>query len=329
MDENNDKLIFPLNVKDAVKYSGGLQSSDKIGIFVSFTLLICGISLWCLIAWLRPIFPNHYIQVSIGIVLVILVVLGSNIIRFFIDENSVAAEMSDEDRPASRYIKIYRLIKSGEGSYDFDVVEFDDCIGAFITCRLGNNTTLKSNNTYTVTKEFISFLNKEGVNRKVFYSTEDFKHSNDARNLMNSYDSDKSSRLYLAYRDIIKNYMDIAEHESNVMSVTYLLTASTSREIDDFAKTIHRAVKILQTPDTCFREVSILDHSQIHEMLRRYFLVGVLNIHEKGNTTRVRDNSIFSSIEVMALYGKNKKYINKDIDIRAEIINSTGIKRVR
>ena len=323
------KLVFPINVYDSLKASGGLKKGEKTGIIISFWLFGCALLGWFLAGWLRTVMPNYYMWIVILLEVVLQLTVGVYILRFIMDERAMFSELDSEDQSFANYFKIYKEIKSEENmKYPFDLIEFDDgSYGVFIECRLGYNTQQRSTNTYYANKAVIDILNRNSFARKIIYHNEDFKSSQSAQDLRNILKGIRDPDLFEVYRDIVQNYLSIAEDESNVLCVTYVIYAQTRIQKDDIVATVNSILNVFEQEETVYRQVSVLKYEEIVEFLRHYYNLEILDMGEIRAYIAEKRNNINCPIHVMKLYGRSGKiYTREEFDrLGDEILSSGGL----
>lgn len=330
-ESNENTLVFPLNVYDSLQTTGSLKKDEKAGIVIAIWIVLSFLLAWFLGGWLRNIVPNYYVWIVTGVEVILQLTVGMYIVRFVLDEKSLFQELDKKDLIFSNYFKIYREIKSEEGvKYPFDILEFDDgSYGVFLQCRLGHNTQKRSNATYYANKDIQSILNKSGLSRKTYYHNESFKNSKAAKDLTDTLKNIKDPDLFVTYRDIVQNYLRIAEDESNVMAVTHLIYASSRIQKDELLPAINNILNVFDRDETVFREVSILNYSEIVEFLRYYYRLEILDMGIIRTAIAQKKSKFNATVTVVKLYGKNgKNYANENFKkLNAEVLNDFGLKR--
>lgn len=332
-DMNVERLVFPINVHESLKSSGGLKKGEKTGIIISFWLFGCGILGWFLLTWLQAVLPQHYILVTLLAEVVLQLTVGVYLLRFVLDEQAMFREIDKKDMSFAQYFKIYKEIVSGEGAtLPFDVLEFDDgSWGVFLQCRLGFNTNARSDNTYHANKEIVEILNKAGLARKTFYHNEIFKSSQAAEDLREVLKGIKDPQLFAAYREVIQHYLEIAEDQSNVLCVTHLIYAQTRVQKDELIPTITSILNALTRHETVYREIDVLKYDGIVEFLRYHYRLEILDMGQvRVNTVALRKSYSSSSVHTLKIYGKSGKiYTNKEFtQLRADILKQGGIENL-
>ncbi len=327
--DNRESLVFPINVHESLQASAGLKKGEKVGIIVSFWVFGCALLAWVLSGWLRTIIPQYYLWITIGVEILLQLTVGIYILRFAMDERSVFAEMNANTQSFATYFKIYKEVKTGEDSrYPFDLLEFDDgSYGVFIECRLGHNTQRRSAATYDANTAIINLLNKSGLPYKIYYHNESFKTSQAAQDLRDIVSGIDDPTLFSLYRDLVQNYSRIAENESNVMSVTYLVYAQTRIAKDELIATMNQIFLAFEQDDTVFRQVSVLSYNEIVEFLRYYYRLEVLDMGLIRAHIAEKKNSFNCPVHVLKLYGRSGKiYAREEFkNLGAEIIADGGL----
>ncbi len=331
-EDDFDRLIFPINVHESLQASAGLKKGEKVGIIVGFWVFGCVFLAWFLAGWLRTVVPGYYMLIVVIVELILQLTVGVYILRFALDERTVFAEMNDSDKSFATYFKIYKEIKASESAkYPFDVLEFDDgSFGVFIECRLGFNTQARSENTYFANKAVTELLDKAGLPRKVFYHSESFKTSQAAQDLRDILKGISDPNLFSFYRDIIQNYLRIADEESNVMCVTYVIYATTRIAKDELVANINQVFLALEKDETVFRQVSALKYEEIVEFLRHYYRLEVLDMGLIRAHIAEKKASYSCPVKVLKIYGRSGKiYANEDFRrLNAEIRSTGGLDSV-
>lgn len=324
-----EKMIFPLNVHESLKSSGGLKKSEKTGIIIAMWLLACGIIGWFLMSWLQSIM-SHYILVTVIAELVLNLTVGVCLLRFILDEKAMFQEVEKRDLSFAQYFKIYRELRAEDGSrLPFDVIEFNDgSYGAYIQLRLGFNTNVRSNNTFNSNHQFIETLNKAGLPHKTFYHNERFKSSVAAEDLRQILNGIKDPKLFNSYRSLVQNYLAIADNESNVLCATHLIYAQTRIQKDEFVDTMNSLIAILERFETVYREITVLKYDDIVTFLQDYYKLDVLDMGlVRANIALTKRETAASSVHVLKLYSKSGKiYTNKEFkQLKAEILKQDGL----
>lgn len=327
-----EKMIFPLNVHESLKSSGGLKKSEKTGIIIAMWLLACGIIGWFLMSWLQSIM-SHYILVTVIAELVLNLTVGVYLLRFILDEKAMFQEVEKRDLSFAQYFKIYRELRADDGSrLPFDVIEFNDgSYGAYIQLRLGFNTNVRSNNTFNSNHQFIETLNKAGLPHKTFYHNERFKASAAAEDLRQILNGIKDPKLFNSYRSLVQNYLAIADNESNVLCITHLIYAQTRIQKDEFVDTMNSLIAILERFETVYREITVLKYDDIVTFLQDYYKLDVLDMGlVRANIALTKRETAASSVHVLKLYSKSGKiYTNKEFkQLKAEILKQDGLEGV-
>ena len=322
-----DSLIFPINVHESLQASSGLRKSEKVGIIVAIWVVLCLILGWILAGWLRTIVPDYYGLLVILIELALQLTVGVFILRYALDERAMFAEMKDTDKSFATYFKIYKEIRASDSAkYPFDVLEFDDgSYGVFLECRLGFNTQLRSDNTYYANKAVIELLDKAGLPRKIFYHNESFKTSQAAQDLRDLLNNIKDPKLFAVYRDIVQNYLQMAEEQSNVLCATYIVYAPTRIAKDELVSLVNQVFLALEKDETVYRQVSALTYDEIVEFLRHYYRLEVLDMGLIRAHIAEKKASYNCPVKVLKIYGRSGKiYANEDFRKLNLEIRSTG-----
>lgn len=332
-DANIGRLVFPLNVHESLKSSGGLQKGEKTGIIISFWLFGCGVLGWFLLNWLQMLVPRYYIFITILIELVLQLTVGVYLLRFLLDERSMFQEVEKKNLSFAQYFKIYKEIIAGDGTpLPFDVLEYNDgSWGVFLQCRLGFNTNARSDNTYHANRELVEILNKAGLPRKSFYHNEAFKSSQAAKDLQDILRGISDPQLFEAYREVVQNYLSLAEDESNVMCVTHLIYAQTRIQKEELLAVMNSVLNALTRNETVYREVTILKYDDIVEFLRSAYNLSVIDMGLiRANQALKKSAFSSSSVHVLKVYGASgKTYTNKEFkQLRDEILKQGGLERI-
>lgn len=331
-DDERERLIFPINVHESMQASGGLKQGEKMGIIISFWIFGSAILAWLLLGWLRSVFPNQYVLVTLLIELALQLTVGVYILRFAFGERAAFAELNSQDTSFAAYFKIYRDIKSKDGShYPFDVLEFEDgSIGVFVQCRLGFNTQLRSDSTYFVNKSVTAILNKAGLPRKTIYHNENFKASQAAQDLRDIVAGVRDPKLFSAYRDMVQNYLTIATDESNVLCVTHIIYAQTRIQKDELLATMNAVMTEFEREETVYRQVSVLKYDDIVEFLRYYYRLEVLDMGLIRAHIAEQRNRYNCPVRVLKVYGTSGKiYTRSEFkSLSEELIAEQGLDSV-
>lgn len=328
--ENVDKLVFPLNVHESLKSSGGLKKGEKTGIIISFWLFGCGVLGWFLLSWLQALVPGHYVLITILVEVALQLTVGVYLLRFILDERAMFAEVDKKDESFAQYFKIYKESIAADGTpLPFDVIEFNDgSWGAYLQLRLGFNTNVRSDNTYHANHQVIETLNKAGLSRKTFYHNELFKSSQAADDLRDILGGISDPKLFEAYREVVQNYLRIAEDESNVLCVTHLIYAQTRIQKEEFLATMTSIMNTLTRHETVYREISVLKYDDIVEFLRSYYRLEILDMGlVRASAVLNKKEFSSSSVHVLKLYSASGKiYTNKEFQqLRSEIMKQGGL----
>ncbi len=327
-DERMETLVFPLNVHESIKASGGLKKSEKTGIIISFWIFGCAILAYFMISWLRPVVPGHYILITVVVEILLQLTVGMYLLRFLLDEKSMMNEVGNKETSFAEFFRIYKERLAAEGTYPFDLLEMNDgSYAVFIECRLGHNTNTRSENTYHANRQVTEILNKSGIARKVFYHNEQFKNSQAAEDLLNIVKGIDDPVLFASYREIVQNYLNIAQDSSNVISCTYVLFFQTTIQKDEMEMTINSIMRALTEHENCYREVEILPYEEIVEFLRGVYQLEVLDMGLARVETAAKKESIGSAVRVLKIYGKSGKiYTNAEFsNLRSELLKESGI----
>lgn len=308
--EELDELIYPINVTESLK-SSGMKSGEKTSLVASFWCFGTAVLAWVLASWLRGLMPKYYLIITISIILLLQLTVGVYLLRILLDEKGLTSEMNSNDMLFTNYFNFYRELKTGDTSpYPFDVIEYSNGSHVvFIQCLLGYNTQERSIATYYINKEAEQILTKSGYPYRKIFSNEIFKGSKAAKQLAATMDNITEPTLFTVYRDIITNVMDMADKESNVMCVTYILHAHNRIQKDDLKGVVTRFVNTLSKPDSAFREVNILIYEDILEFLRRQYGLDVLDIGLIRTLQAVKKR-INCAIKVLKIKGKSGKIYN-------------------
>lgn len=304
-----ESLVFPVNVHESLQASGGLKKGEKVGILVSFWIAGCGILAWVLAGWLRTVIPSWYGWATLLVEVLLQLTVGVYILRFALDERALFVEMNKADLSFANYFKIYREITAKDGSrFPFDMLEFDDgSYGIFIECRLGHNTQVRSTNTYYVNHQVINMINKAGLKYKVYYRNEAFKSSQAAQDLRDIVGGITDPALFSVYRDIVQNYLNIAENESNVLCITYLVYAQTRVEKDEFLSVMNNVFTTYEREDTVYRQVKALRYDDIVEFLRNYYQLEVIDMGLIRAHIAEKKNKYSCPVSILKIYGTSGK----------------------
>lgn len=327
-----ETLVFPINVAESIKAASGLKTNEKLGLIASFWLFGCGVVMWFLYNWLHTITAQYAFLFTLLVFVLLQLTVGMYLLRFALDENSLLMELDSADLSFTHYFKIYKDIKATDGSrYPFDVIEFDDgSYGVFIECRLGHNTQLRSDATYYANKNVIETLNKYGLCYKIYYHNEDFKSSESAEQMLDMLKGIRDQNLFSAYRDIVQNYLDIAQNESNVFCAVYLVYARTRIEKDDLLSAMNLIFSGFEKEETMYRQISVLKYDDIVEFLRREYRLEVLDMGAIRAFIAEKKNKYNCPVKVLKIYGESGKiYANSAFkELNNDVIKENGLTSV-
>lgn len=326
--EEFDKLIFPINVQESLAASGSLKRSEKTGLIVSFWVFISAIIGWFLAGWLRTVTPQYYLLITIVIELVLQFFVGGFILRFALDETTMLAEMNKQDNLFAKYFGIYHEILAEEtNKYPFDAIEYSDgSHGVFVQLLLGHNTNARSSATYEVNNAIQQVINKSAIPHRVIYMNEQFGNSSSAQAMRDGVSRVYDPQLFPAYRDIVRGYLQIAEEESNVVCVTYILYAKTQQQKDELPQLVRGIMNTINAEDTVYREAYTMSYDQIVEFYRHYYRLDVLDMGLIRANVALKKN-ISCPIKVLKVYGKSgKTYATSDYaKLKEEIMRADGL----
>lgn len=300
-------LIFPINVVSSLKAEANLKPSEKRGLIISFWVFGCVVLGWFLMSWLRNV-TTHYILLMCAVEILLNATVGVYLLRFLMDESTLQSELDEKADTFAQYFKIYRELTGPDNLLPFDALEMDDgSLAVYIQCRFGANTNNKSNNTYYTNKAITAILNKNNINHKIYYTNEDFKSSQEAVYLRESLVDCKDPVLFKNYREILQNYLNIANDDSNTICTTYMLLFQTRIQREEAPLIINSVMNEFNKTETVYREVKILDYQDIVEFLRQYYCLDVLDMGLVRASSVINKNLGSVSVEILKVYGKSGK----------------------
>lgn len=304
--ENEDSLVFPLNVYDSVTSRGSMSKSEKNGILFSFWVAGSLAAGWLLAGILRGVFPNHYLLATVVIELVVQFFAGSFVLRLLVDEETLQAEVNKTDTNFARFFDIYHERCTSEGaSFPYDMIEFNDgSYGVYIRQLLGYNTNRRSASTYECNLEIMKLLNRSGMCYRTFYTTENFVSGQAARNMVNSLEKITISTLFRTFRDIVHGLLDNAAKRSNVLCVTYVIYAKTRIQKDELLDVVNKFLLATEKAETAYRQTYVMPYEEVVEFFRHYYKLGIIDMGQVRTHSALK-NKISCSVKVLKVYGKS------------------------
>ena len=305
--EEYDRLIFPINAYQRVSSSGGLNSSDKKSMVVTAWIFVSAIILWVLMNVFRNV-TTHYIALAVVVFVLIQLVIGSVILTYVFDLDSLNKEMDKTDSTFSQYFNISKAIIADEkNGLPCDLIEFPDgTTAAYVQLLLGYNTEALSQSTYEFNKSIDRILNKSWLHYRGITMTENFRNSDAAKHMLDVVKGVSDQKLFEQYRSIVQNLLDKSALESNVPVTIYMICAKTKIQKEELLPAIKRIIELADSTPTCYREVSTMRYNQIVQLYQDYNRLGVLDMglaRAKANKVKVS-----SRFPIMKIYGKNGVY---------------------
>lgn len=306
-EQTSDRLVFPINVHESMAASTGLKKGEKNRIMFSFWIVGSLLLAWFLGGWLRNILPNYYLIIVIGIELILQSTVGVILLRMLLDEKMLVSEADNQDNSFARYFGIYHEILSSESNYPFDLIEFTDgSYGVFIQFRLGHNTNHLSASTYDVNKGIQKLINKSGMPHKIVFSNEDFGNSHAANSMREVVKGIQDPRLFKVYRDIVHGVLNIANEESNLLCMTYIIYAKTRIHKEELTRLVTQILDTVKSSTTAYREVHILSYPEIVEFYRRQYKLDVIDMG-MIRVRAVKRKNLVCALKLLRVYGKSGK----------------------
>lgn len=329
--EEENRLIFPINVHESLSASSGLKQGEKRGIILSFWIVGNLILVWFLAGWLRQILPQYYLLIVVLVELALQATVGTFLLRFILDEGTMISEMQSKDNSFAKYFGIYHEhLAEEEAAYPFDTIEFaDGSYGVYIQCLMGYNTNRASINTYNVNREIQQLINKSGMPHRIVYDNEKFSNSAAATELRKVVSGVSDPRLFKAYREIVQGLLTIANEQSNVLCTTYIIYAKTRIQKEDLKPLVEQILGLVSSEETAYREVSTLSYQDIVEFYRNYYKLDVLDM----GLIRVHSASrkaVSCPVKVLKVYGKSgKTYTTPDLaKTKKQVLQDFGLEQV-
>lgn len=319
------QLIFPINVYESLKAAGGFKPGEKLGLAVSFWVFGNAILAWFLLSFLKTVTPKYYMWVTVGVILILQLTVGVQLLRFALDERSLVAESSNVT-----FTSYFRIYKDSCMSLNdkYGVIEYDDgTFGLFFQCRIGYNTATKSRNTWEVNREIFQTIARFGLSYNTLYVPEQFRTSSACEKMLGSLNTIKDPNLFTAQRDILQNLLNIAERESNVMCMTIVIYAHTQIQKDTLPQLIARIENLVATGDTCYREASFLSSDKIIEFLAYYYGI-TLDMGQLRAHTAALNGANLGIVKVLQLYGESGKVYHSKEDVYSDIEKIANLRRL-
>lgn len=325
-----EQLIFPVNVHESLAASGSLKKNERNGIIISFWVFGCCLLAWFLAGFLRGITPRYYVILTIGVELLLQGTVGVMLLRIILDESTAAMELSKQNNSFARYFGVYHEIRAAEGTkYPFDVMEFaDGSYGVYIQLLLGYNTDNISTTTYEINKLIQRTINKAGIEHRVLFSNERFSASKSAEKMRSTIAGISDPKLFAAYREVVQGLLETANAESNVVCATYILYAKTQIQKDELTRVVELITTAVNTADSVYREVNVLEYPEIVEFYRIYYKLdiidmGLIRVHQ------VQKKRAVCPIKVLKVYGESGKIYSTDnfSKLQQAILDSDGLKQ--
>lgn len=325
-EDKDEQLIYPINIHESLKSSGGLQQGEMTSIIVSFWIFAMALLAWFLASWLRNI-TQYYLWVTLLVLVVLQLTVGVYLLGFILDEKGLASELDNSDLSFINYFNVYKEILSKDSQYPFDVIEYSDGSHVvFIQCLLGYNTQLRSEETYDENVEVEQILARSGMPYRKIFTNELFRGSLAAEQLLNTVRKVNDPDLFKAYRAIVMRAMDIAENESNVLCTTYVVHAQTRIQKDELTATVEKVLAVLRREGNVYRQVGVLNFEQCVEFLRCSYDLDVLDMGMVRERQAIKKR-IDCSIKLLKVKGeRGKVYTTTEYDsMLREMLHEDGI----
>ena len=326
--ENEDGLIFPINVHESLRASGGFKPGEKAGVILSLWVFFNVVLAWVVASFLRTITPQYYGWITFALIVILQLTVGVYILMWITDSSGITVESSND----TSFANYFRIYKNSEIILNdsYSVLEYDDgSYGLFLQCRMGYNTDMKSKATWNANREIASLLLNYGMSYNIVYANEQFKSSKDCEALLNQLTRIEYGKLFEAQRDILQNLLDISEQQSNVQCFTVIIYASTQIQKDSLPSLIKKIETTFVTNDTCYRECKFLSGNEMLEFLQYYYGLEVLDMGMlRAVSSRTRGSSD-GILKVVKLYNENGRVFSGNTDINEELINAAGLRRMK
>lgn len=306
-------MIFPHNIEGIVKNAKKSTTKDK----TLFTLVILSLINGYLFIMVAPSLKASYgipITITILVILVLNIAIGSTIFRVFIlkEKDQLKEFENSKDDSLSRYY----FIRERENSKMVDGVEvFENIDGNFFTALqifLGPNDLQKSEGTYRFFANLFNMLSLYCIDFKTYVCKEQFSESIECKRFLNGIGRSGNSELTKAMLEISDAVLDFTEKNSQLYSI-YILVRMTPFQLTGFKAFRTELEALLQGDIHSIRNFEFLNKKEFRDFIRDYYNVEALDL------SNIRSPQV--SAQLMRTYGKTISTID-EYDYRF----NTGVK---
>lgn len=328
--EMEGKIVFPYNVYEYVTTSNGLKPGDKKNIIFTGWVFVSAILFWLLLNLTRTV-TNHYVLVSLVIMLAVEALVGGLVLSYVFDLDSLGREMDQDEQSFAQYFSAAKPLKADKKvNQPFDMYEFKDgSVAVYIQMAMGYNTTQLSQAGCALAAEISRTLNKSRLHYRTLVTVEDFRNSVAAQSLMDSVKQVDDSRLFKQYRNIIQHVIDIAATESNVPVTVYAIYAKNRLQRDALIPAVNRILHMAAEEETCFRETRTLTCEEIVTLYQGYTKIKVLDMG-LVRAQAVDQKAQSSRLSVLKIYGDKAVYSTSEFTTLQEtILKEHGLTEIK
>lgn len=275
----NNGHFYPNDVESKVSKSGNVKESEKAQVFLFSWGVLNFMALFAVPQFLKGL--GIPLLVSILLILLANVLLGSVIFRFFVikEQERVREYDSYETDSFAKYFKV-----SKEASHEIDVrghgpvevLEYENGTHMVaLRLRYGSNDDEKVIKTKEVFTKIYRLLGKADLEFKTVTFNENFRESAELERYVKKVNKSDYKDLNLR---ILNNMLEYSER-SNVIVTTILIKTRKKHQRYDLNLTLANIMSIIPGETKCaFRSKNFLTHREYVEFAREYYGLELIDL---------------------------------------------------
>ena len=309
-------MFFPYNVDSQIKSSKKVDSGTK----ATVSFLVFGIGVVVLYSVLRNLTYSIGLPVFIPllITLVIAVLAGILILRFFVFNEKFMLE-SEEDSRNDSLGKYYKIRESELPRIIEGVEVFENTDGILCACLeilYGANDKTKSEYTLSYLINTFKLISEFSTDFKAFVTMENFIRSKECKNFMNTVNQDSNPKLKPLISEMCDLILSYTEENSYLYSTFIIIRfPAINGYLLKGLKT--KFNEMVSNSTSSIRSMEFVDRARFRDFIRNYNLVESLDLSSykvsnlPSNIYRKYKKSIFLIEGVDTKYGFDNGVMEK------------------
>lgn len=275
-------MIFPVDVHRNIVNTKKLVGRDRTAVIIQLFLF----ANVCLFFLLRFIF-RQVLQISIAFAwisqIIICIFAGIFIFRIFIfkEDEKIRESESSESDSFSKYLNIRKdsWYSHNVGRHTINLYEYTNGTSAGTICfKFGSNDNAKAANTARVLNQLYKLVADYGYELRTVMLPEKFENSREFKKYVADVNAVQDKVLGKTLREIADSSIQYSRERANVDALYITIRSNSTYQRGELESLFCAFYKILDENVTCFRDVSLLDMSELMEFYRDFSTVEAIDL---------------------------------------------------